>query len=289
MLRLKLKEAWLKSKALVLIVFFLFLSSCLSRTERLVSSAERAEQNEDFFKAISLYEKAYEVCKHKEEEEKKEKCIEIIKKLADIYLINLKNPKQSLYWLDEKAASLSSTDQIIATQKRRVRILLDHMGDYQKTVIEIQKLLSYEMPIAERCEIIYDLGMAHYQLTHFDEVLMEIKNCLGNIPINKALFYKLATLEIDTLMAQKKHQQVIYNAGLLLQDYDVDEDKKRALLLTQALAYEEQGDFTSARNLIEGILKKARIEDRSYFLLRLERLKMRESQQAGARLKKKRR
>lgn len=259
------------------------LIGCTSPVDKLVQLATEAENKEDYFKAVELYELA--VQKLDEESKDSRPYLQATDRLAEIYTYHLGNPISGLYWLKQRRAHLVDTVSLVQNQKKMIRLHMDFLNDYNQAVVEAQSLLGYELNIEDRCQINLDLGLALFQLNRQDEAMRETSSCLGNIPISKPLAFKLSNLEIDILMAQKKHQDAIYRIELIkdtFQELDVDQ----SLQLTQALAYEELGDFGSAFRVLNALMLNSKYSDKGYIKLRLERLKHRESQQAGARLKK---
>lgn len=271
---------------LIALVFMLgLISGCTSKFDRLLKSANRAELREDYFKAVELYEIAYKTSLPDEQLSKKS---QVVDKLADIYTIQLKNPQAALAWLEIKKTLVISPEQMVATQKRIIRLALDYLSDYQKAVAESYKLLAYELPTLEKCQAVLDLATSLYQLTRLDEALQEISVCLEKNDLDQGLAYRLITIEIDLLLAQKDHSKAIkriQDAKLRYTDLDTEQN----LQLTHALILEDMEDFASAREILASLLEDSSYLDKEYLRLRMERLKVRESQQAGARLLRRKR
>lgn len=246
--------------------------------------AEQREKKEDFFKAAELYERAY--FSIPEDVQKKDK-IEVLEKLSNIYLMHLKNPKQALFWLDKIKTQSVDPKDLINSIMRSLRIRIDYLSDYELATRDARSLLSFDLSISEYCQVIYDLSFALYQLRKFKESTSELKDCLGNIPIEKALQFRLAKLEIDILVAQDKHLLALDQLENLKMQF-ADLDKDQSLSFLEAIIREDQGDFQGAQVVIKKIIESNQYSDPQFLTLRLQKLKEREQQQAGARLIKKR-
>jgi hypothetical protein len=269
-----------------IISFVIFISGCSTPTEKLIKLAYQHELNENYFKAAELYELAISKSNIEKNENDLNIYLKASERLADINTYHLANPKVGLYWLKQRRPYLIHTDEIIQNQKKIIKLYMDFLGDYEQVVIEAYGVLSYELSIDDRCPLILDLSLALFQLNRQDEAEQELSQCLGNIPIQKSLAFKLASLEIDILMARKKHQQAIYRIETLKDEFK-ELDVEQNLKLTQALAYEELGDYSLAQKVLTELLEDQKYLDRGYIKLRIERLKQKETQQAGARLRRK--
>jgi tetratricopeptide (TPR) repeat protein len=244
-----------------------------------------SENKEDYFKAVELFELAVNKIDLENDPISLNDYLVATDRLVDINTYHLANPNSGIYWLEKRRHYLLAVDEIVKNQKKLIRLYIDFLGDYNRASIEAQSLLGYDLKIDDKCQIIFDLGLSLFELNRHDEALQEISQCLGNIPIQKALAYKLATLEIDLLMAKKRYQDAIYRIEVL-KDTFKDLDVEQNLKLTQALAFEEIYDFQSANKVLSELLEDSSYADKGYLRLRLERLKQKETQQAGARLRK---
>jgi len=262
-----------------------FISSCMTPSEKLMKMALKYESDENYFKAVELYELAIAKSNFDKHENDLELYLKASARLADINTYHLGNPKTGSYWLKQRRPYLVSSDEIIQNQKKLIRLYMDFLGDYEQVVIEAYGVLGYELSIDDKCLVVLDLSFALFQLNRQDEAERELSQCLGNIPIQKSLAFKLASMEIDILMAQKRHQQAIYRIETLKDEFkylDVEQNLK----LTQALAYEELGEYVAAQKVLGDLLEDPQYLDKGYIKLRIERLKQKEVQQAGARLRR---
>lgn len=247
--------------------------------------ATQKEEKEDYFKAAELYEKAF--YSGFNEPQTTTKKIEILGRLSNIYLVQLKNPKQAIVWLDKIKLEATDSKDLIKSITSSLRIRIDYLGDFELAAKDARSLLNFELTISEYCHVIYDLSFALYQMRKFTEAASEIKECLGNIPIDKALQFRLAKLEIDILVAQDKHL-IALDRLVHIKSLFAEMDKDQSLSFLEAIIREDYGDFQGAQAVIKQILSKNQYSDRQFLVLRLEKLKQREFQQAGARLQKKR-
>ena len=274
----------MKIKGIFVVVLCLF--GCSRPVERLIRYAQQKENQEDYFRAVEFYEFAIKKMDLENDPTQKNNYLIVTEKLADLNTYHLANPKTALHWLKKRREWLTDRDELVRNQKKIVKLYIDFLSDFEQAVVEAQGLLGYDFSIEEKCSLFLDLGLALYQLKRLEEAKKEISQCLGNIPLKKELAYKLAVLEIDILISEKRYQDVIYqieNYKKIFYDLDVDQDLK----LTQALSYEEIQDFYNARQILNELLMDTKYNDKGYIKLRLERLKQKELQQAGLRLKAK--
>jgi hypothetical protein len=282
---MKIKDFFGVARHFLVLIFFI-LVGCLNPTKRLLSLASKHEAQEDYFKAVELYELALQKIDLDQQEDLLPSFLLGSERLFELYTYQLSNPKAGLYWLEKRRSLLTDSPQIIQNQKKMIRLYMDFLNDYKAVVVESQGLLAYDLSLQDQCHIRLDLGLALFQLHKQAEAEEEIGSCLGNIAISKALSFKLASLEIDILIAKKQYQIAIDRIEFL-KDTFKDLDVEQSLQLTLALAYEEMEDYVLSGNILKTLLNDSNYSDKSYIQLRLDRLLQKELQQAGARLKRK--
>ena len=256
--------------------------ACTSKSERLFQLALDQEKQEKYFPAVTLYQKAYQPTALQSDLN-----FRIAERVSELYLNQLRNPEQALYWLNQIKINTSNSAALVQAQTKIIRVALDFLNDYPMAAREARKLLSYELNINEKCAVVYDLSFALYQLRQLEEANQEIKICLGNIPIDRHLSFRLLTLEVDILLALDRAAQALDRLAFLKNNFkELDHDSK--LDLTESMILEEQGNFEGARQVIQRLIQNQNYSDIPFLKLRLEKLKARESQQAGARLTRRR-
>lgn len=258
---------------------------CTQPVERLIRLGQEYENTEEYFKAIEVYQLAVEKMDIETESSHRELFLLATERIAEINTYQLTNPGAGLYWLKKRREYLLSSEDLLKNQQKIIRLHMDFLGDYNQAVVEAQSLLGYELMIDDKCKIILDLSLALFNLNRQDEAMQEVSQCLGNIPLQKALAFKLASLEIDILMAKKRHQEAIFRIESLRDTFN-ELDVEQSIKLTHALALEEIKDFQSAKKILNDLLTGPSYSDKGYIKLRIERLKQKETQQAGARLRK---
>ncbi|MCS6838617.1 MAG: tetratricopeptide repeat protein [Bdellovibrionaceae bacterium] len=268
----------------IIIIFLPALLSCTSRWEKVHQLGIKALDSKDYMKAVSLFERSFEELKL-DQMECHERCFQVAGEIAQIYLFNLKNPHQAIQWLRVQRLFVTNETDLINLQKQIIRLSVDYLNDHKIAVTEAYKLLNFNLNLQDFCEVIFSLTSSLFELGDRQAALREVSQCLGNIPISETLQFNLAKLEVDILMSEKKYDQVIDKLKILIQRFD-QRDHDGGLRLQLALAYEEQGLFAKAYELLDEVARRDPKEQR-YIHLRKERLRYKEKNQAGAKLKRK--
>ncbi len=174
-----------------------------------------------------------------------------------------------------------SSDEVIQAQRQIVLISLEHLNDYERSIIEIGKLLTIETDPATQVELRMKLARCYYHLKRFFQALAEINESLKT-PEGKAKEFHLLLLKANVLIADQKFSDAVSLLKELM-------EKNRTLAfkenvpITLAVCFEEMKEFNLALELLETIRPEYPIPE--YVDLRIKRLKNRAKNQPKTKLK----
>jgi tetratricopeptide (TPR) repeat protein len=204
--------------------------------------------------------------------------IEAAREAARLTFYEIKDfPKAAQFYQQIVVNSDSAEDRMNA-QKQIVSIYFDHLTDYQKSVVEINRLVVMLTDPRERNEYKMKLARAYYYQNNFTQAENEAEEFLrGNPPSDQR--FDMIFLKGNIELAKKDLPAATEVFKTLLRDYP-ERALKDNVGLTLSVCYEEMKDFKSAIEVLEKI--KASHPMPEYIDIRIKRLRERLQNQPGA-------
>lgn len=271
---IKLSQFQLSRKAwsFIGIGLFSFLLACSSPEEQEYKKAEAAADDGHFRVALTHYANVIESTNDK-------LALKAARRAAKIAHFEVKDFRRSAEFYRKIVLKSADALERLAAQKMLADIYFDHLADYKKAVIEINRFLSLSTDSQERTKYKISLARAYYYQNLFDQALNEVEEFLKIEPneINK---FDMLMLKGNILMAQKELGRAADVFKAVLQKYP-DKSKHENVALTLAICYEEMKDFKSAINTLSGLKENHPVPE--YIDIRIKRLEERRKNQPGAR------
>lgn len=167
------------------------------------------------------------------------------------------------------------------SQNRLVDIYFDHLNDYSRAMIEIEKISKLSTPDNVRAQLKLKLARCHYYLNNFEQSIVEAKSAVTTSATQPPeVLFDAKMLEANALLALKKTSEATVLQSELLRDFP-DLAIKENIGVTLAVALEESKDFKKALETLESIRNKH--PQPELIDIRIQRIKLRIKEQPGAR------
>lgn len=246
---------------------------CYEPGEREMGKAKRAEKMGQFADSVGFYKKAMLRA------ENPIVAIEAAREAARINFFETKNFAEAAEYYKFLVVNSRSNEERQAAQKQIATIFFDHLTDYQKAVVEINKLMNMSIGPDSRRAFQIKLARAYYYLNNFIQAESEVEEILKNHPTESEKF-EMMVLKGNIFLAQKdlaKASQIFKQ----LVELNPEKATKDNVALTLAVAYEEMKDYKSAIEILTAM--KAYHPMPEYLEIRIKRLAERKKNQPGAR------
>lgn len=162
----------------------------------------------------------------------------------------------------------TSPNEVLEAQRQIVEVFMEHLNDYDKSVLEIGKLMQIETDPTKITDLRIKLGRAHYHMKRFFQALAELQEAMKS-EITPEQQFDLKHLKANVLAANKKFPEAVS----LLKEI-IGQDRARAIKenvpITLAVCFEEMKEFRLAMDTLEDIKKDHPIPE--YVDLRIKRL-----------------
>jgi tetratricopeptide (TPR) repeat protein len=176
---------------------------------------------------------------------------------------------------------LNSPDEIerLTAQKQVTAVYFDHLNNYGRAIVEVNKLLPLIKDPSERLKYKMDLSRAYYYQNNFFQAEMEVDEFL-RLSKNEDQNFQMQLLKANIVLARKD----LLRAAEILKDMiraNPKKAQKENVGLTLAVAYEEMKDYKKAIETLQEIRVDHAMPD--YIDVRIKRLQERVNNQPGAR------
>lgn len=176
---------------------------------------------------------------------------------------------------------LGSSDEAerLGAQKQITAVFFEHLSNYGRAIVEINKVLPLIRDPSERLKYKMDLARAYYYQNNFFQAEMEVDEFL-RLSKNEDLNFQMHLLKANIVLARKDLQRA---AEILKEMIKANPKKaqKENVGLTLAVAYEEMKDYKKAIETLQEIRGDHAMPD--YIDVRIKRLQERVKNQPGAR------
>ncbi len=265
--------------SLILSVLLVFAVGCEQTPKALVAKAERYAAEQDYESGLKIYLKAYESAR--EDQVHSAELVVIIDKILETYrLYDPKSPDREKWYLIKRLKS----DDFVSAQKEYIRYLAEEKNDDKRVISESQKTLSFDLSYNDRCEIVYYLSSSLLQEKQIDSAASELEVCLGNIPIDKKLSFKLRQLELDILSLKQEWLTLLDRTRLMIESFP-EFNSEHQLEWIYVNTLEQLGKWEECEEWLRRLGAEGQLES-AYVQFRLRRIEFKKQNSPGARLRK---
>jgi tetratricopeptide (TPR) repeat protein len=138
-------------------------------------------------------------------------------------------------------------------QKNIAQIYFENVLDYEKAIIEYEKLLRLDFSDAEKHQFRLNVAKSQLQLGNFDQALAEL-DALSKLKNSENEEYDLGVFRANVLISQKKQEQAALVLEGLIKKFP-ERAEKESLALTLTVCYEELEEFEKAIATLEAMKK----------------------------------
>lgn len=211
-------------------------------------------------------------------EPKSKIALEAAKKAAPIALVELKDYQKALSLYRHIVLYSKNVNERNDAQKNIVDILFDKVGDYEKALLETNKLLDL-VPMEDASQYQLKRAKAYNYLKKYYQVLIEIEPVLKSAKDQATLFEALL-LKADANFSLKNLSVAVDIYQQLLREFN-ELAKKEQVGLHLAVCYEEMKDFKNAIEMLKKV--KDGYPNPEFIEKKIEHLSERLKQLPGAR------
>lgn len=258
---------------LLLITLSIFLEGCSSQEQKEMNKAKSEADSGHYRIALSHLEKIII------RDPQSEIGIEATREAARISFYDTKDFLKAAQFYQQLVLSSPDPAERMLAQKQIVSIYFDHLTDYQKAVIEINKLLIMLSEPKEKTDYKMKLARAYYYQNNFTQAENEADEFLSTNP-PADLKFDMIFLKGNIALAKKDLPAAVSIFKNMLQEFP-ERAVKDNVGLTLSVCYEEMKDFKSAIEVLEKI--KGTHPMPEYIDIRIKRLQDRLKNQPGAR------
>jgi tetratricopeptide (TPR) repeat protein len=261
-------------KALLLcgLATFIWLG-CVSSEQKAFDNGKMAAEKGSFEEAISSFDKV--IIRSPESD----LGIAATREAARISFFETKNFLLAAYYNQKLVLYSKDAVERQVAQKGIVGIYFDQLGDYQRAVLEINKLVMMLEDPVEVSEYKIKLARAYYYQNNFVQAENEVLEFLKTYPESDQRF-DMTLLLANINLAKKQLADAAAVFQKILKEFPERATKENVGLML-SVCYEEMKDFKSASEVLLSIRAKHPMPE--YVDLRIERLKARMKNQPGAR------
>lgn len=197
---------------------------------------------------------------------------------ARISFYDIQDFHKAAKYYQQLVVTSSSTEERLAAQKQIVSVYFDHLNDYPKAVVELNKLIVMLVDPKDRAEYKMKLARAYYYQNNFAQAENETSEFLHTQPPADQVF-DMTLLMGNINLAKKDMVKAIEIFKRLMREYP-ERSAKENVGLTLSVCYEEQKDFKSAIEVLNQIRSTHPMPE--YIDVRVQRLQGRMQNQPGA-------
>ncbi len=172
----------------------------------------------------------------------------------------------------------SSSSERKNAQTLVAQIYFEHLQDFNRAVIEYEKLLKLDSLPAEKFRYRLNLAKSHFQLNNLEQAANEIDVLLQE-QLEPEQVFDAKVVKASIFMADKKLTQAAQSWEELLREFP-EQSKREKIALNLVVCYEELKDFAKAIEILEGM--KDDYPDPDFLNMRISRLRDRKINQPGA-------
>jgi tetratricopeptide (TPR) repeat protein len=175
---------------------------------------------------------------------------------------------------------LNSTDpkERMNAQKALAALYFDQLQNYDKAILEYNKLIKDSESDADKAQYKLDIARANYYQNNFFQAQSELEQLL-KLKVEDEEKFSAMVLQSNIYIAQKEYSKAIELLKKVIATYP-DKALQENVPQTLAVCYEETSNFLEAIKTLESI--KQHHPQPDYVELRIKRLKERQKNAPGA-------
>lgn len=241
-----------------------------------MSRAKDSEEQGFYRIATSFYEKV------KKRDPESEKALEGARQAARLSLYELKDYERSIDNLKHLVLYSKEPSERKSAQKQIAVIYFDNLVDYDKAIVEYNRLLQMQNTSFEEADFKIAIARAYYHQGQFFQAMSEATEVLrGSISSDQR--FEMLLLAANIKLALKDYKGAAFQYTEIFEEYP-ERSKKEDIHLSLILTLEEQGEFKKAIDTLESM--REWYPQKEYIDLRINKLEQRLKNAPKERLKK---
>ena len=170
--------------------------------------------------------------------------------------------------------------QRISSQKSIADIYFSNIKDYHKSIEELSRLLTLDLPEKDVKDIQLKITKSYYHIGNFQQAKIELQK----LEQNRSPSFETLLLKGDIFLGERNYNE----SALIFEDIIKSFPKKAVtdkVFLTLSLCYEEQKEFQKAISLLSNFLNNNKsslnVSQKQFIAMKIERLKATYKMQPG--------
>ena len=176
--------------------------------------------------------------------------------LADINLLQKKDYKESLRFLDISIANSTSATSSQEALKKKAFILFHHLARYQEAINVYVRLLGFENAnLVEQGEFRLNLAKSYFMLSQYEQARIEAQRVLQESKV-EAHKDKAAKMIADTYISGGNESKEAVDKYKIIMAGIHDADTKKDMALNLALWLEQKNKYKEAYDVLDQLQAK---------------------------------
>lgn len=234
-----------------------------------IQSAQLAGQNAEF---VNL------VIARMEKFPNDEKTLEFVRSAARVAHLQLKNYSRAIDLYKFIVMSSPESQERRNAQMYTAQIYFENLHDFEKSVLEYERLLKLDLSPAEKFRFRINVARAHYQMNNHKQALSELRSIFTN-DLDEDSKFEVLRLEGSVLMANRQLNDATEVWQEILKRFP-DRSAKENVALNLVVCFEESKQFLKAVEVLESM--RENYPNKEFLDIRIARLKERHRNLPGA-------
>jgi tetratricopeptide (TPR) repeat protein len=253
-------------------VLLVALCACSPPEAKDYKSAQSSAEQRQFGHALLLYD---HVLKRAPDSEY---ALKSARDGARIASLELKDYKKAITYLQFLVLNSKDPKERVSAQKQLAAMYFDQLQNYDKAILEYNRLIDSSDSETERAAYKLDIARANYYQNNFFQAQSELDQLL-KMRVEDEDRFSAIVLQSNIFIAQKECGKAIELLKKVIGLYP-QKAMQENVSQTLAVCYEETGSFAEAIKILETI--KPHHPQPDYVELRIKRLRERQKNQPGA-------
>lgn len=198
---------------------------------------------------------------------------------ARVAALETKDYKRAVNYHQFIVVHSKNPEERLNSQKQLASIYFDQLQNYERAIVELNKLLRDSESDAEQARFKLDIARANYYLNNFFQAHSELDELL-KMNIAEAERFSALVLKSNIHIALKEYGKAIEILKKVTSTYP-EKSLQENVYQTLAVCYEESDNFVEAIKTLESV--KSKYLEPDYIEIRIKRLKERQKNRPGAR------
>ena len=273
-MKTKRSKDFLKFLLPVFLLVSPFILGCEASSRRLeFNRAERAEKEKDYSTAAKYY---LRVMKRNPEADLS---MEAARRAVKLYSVDLSRYNDAVTILEFLIVREKDKARLYSYQKNLANIYFENLLDYEKAIIEYNKMLQLRESKKDKITITYNIARSYFSLNKFYQANIEVKKLLDT-DLDPDTRFEILLLRGNILLTMKNHTDAIDVYTELIEEFP-EKTLKEKVQINLAVCYEELNDFDRAVVILEEM--RSSYPNQDFIDRKIARLKQRKQNLPGAR------